>query len=140
MNFALFQFISKLTHAECWEWAVEAQSQNSKQVERVRRSQSRSSKGLVSVSSRLRGTLGHSSSHAEAIRHLVAAFVFLLATSAFGQDFNFLFDANGDLLVQAAATIAPPQILGQPQNRTVAPGESASLSVAAADTRFLNHL
>ena len=32
---------------------------------------------------------------------------------------------------------APPQIIGQPQNRIVAPGEFASFSVVAADTRSL---
>ncbi len=71
-----------------------------------------------------------------------AAFLLLLATPAHAQiahSLHFLFDPNGNLLVQTAAASAPPQILGQPQNRIVVPGESASFSVVAADTRALTY-
>jgi len=67
----------------------------------------------------------------------VAALVVLLATFAHAETSQFLFDRNGNLIVQSAAVTAPPQILGQPQNRIVAPGESASFSVIAANTRSL---
>ena len=41
--------------------------------------------------------------------------------------------------MQTAAATAPPQIIGQPQNRIVAPGEAASFSVVAAHTRALTY-
>lgn len=68
-----------------------------------------------------------------------AAFVFLSATFAHAADSQFLFDANGNLLVQSVEIIAPPQIIGQPQNRVIAPGDSASFFVVAADTRALTN-
>lgn len=64
---------------------------------------------------------------------VVLHFAFL----ASAQDSLFLFDPNGNLQAQTAEIIAPPQILGQPQNRTVAPGEATSFFVVAADTRAL---
>jgi hypothetical protein len=64
-----------------------------------------------------------------------AAIFLLLATFTRAQDSQFFFDANGNLFVQTAAATAPPQIIGQPQNRMVAPGESASFFVVAKDTR-----
>jgi hypothetical protein len=70
---------------------------------------------------------------------MMAAFVLLVATFARAQDSQFLFDANGNLLVQTAAITAPPQITGQPQNRVLAPGESASFFVVAANTRALTY-
>lgn len=66
-----------------------------------------------------------------------AVLVFLLATFARAQDSQFYFDPNGNLFVQTGATTAPPQIVGQPQNRMVAPGDSASFFVVAKDTRSL---
>ncbi len=68
-----------------------------------------------------------------------SALVFLLATFAHAQNSQFFFDPNGNLLVQKAEISAPPQILGQPQNRVVMPGESASFFVVAADTRALTY-
>jgi hypothetical protein len=53
------------------------------------------------------------------------------------QDAQLLFDPNGNLLVQRAAATAPPEILGQPQDRIVGPGESATFSVVAANTHSL---
>ena len=75
-----------------------------------------------------------------ALRRLggAVALLLLVATFAQAQDSQFLFDANGNLLVQSAATTAPPQIIGQPQNRVVEPGEATSFFVVAADTRALN--
>ena len=64
---------------------------------------------------------------------------FLLAAIACAQDSQFLFDANGNLLVQTAEITAPPQIIGQPQNQIVAPGGAASFFVVAADTRALTY-
>ena len=68
-----------------------------------------------------------------------AAFIFLFATFAPAQTSQFLFDPNGNLLVQATEITALPQIIGQPQNRIVAPDESASFFVVAADTRALTY-
>lgn len=69
---------------------------------------------------------------------LVKVFLFVLFTSAtHAQDSQFLFDPNGNLFAQTAAVTFPPRILGQPQNRIVAPGEAASFSVVAVDTRAL---
>jgi len=61
--------------------------------------------------------------------------VLLLAGLPYAQDSQFPFDANGNLLVQSTASSAPPQIIGQPQNRVVVPGEATSFFVVAADTR-----
>ena len=71
------------------------------------------------------------------LRGGTAALVLLLATFAHAQDSQFTFDANGNLLVQTAEITAPPQIIGQPLNRIVAPGDSASFFVVAAETRAL---
>ncbi len=65
------------------------------------------------------------------------AFVLLLAHFALAQDSQFLFDANGNLALQMAETSGQPQILRQPQNQVVAPGEAASFSVVVADSRGL---
>jgi hypothetical protein len=69
----------------------------------------------------------------------LVALLLLLAATAKGQVSRFLFDANGNLLVQTAETSAPAQILGQPQRQVVAPGHTASFSVVAADTRNLTY-
>ena len=63
----------------------------------------------------------------------------LLPTPTRAQDSQFLFDASGNFLLQTAETIALPHILGQPQNEVIVPGEPASFSVVAADTRGLNY-
>jgi hypothetical protein len=68
------------------------------------------------------------------LRPSVAALLLLLGASAFAQDWNFTFDANGDFLAEATETLAPPQIIGQPQVQVVAPGDTASFSVVLADT------
>ena len=75
----------------------------------------------------------------EFVTLVTAAIVLLLATFAPAQDTQFLFDANGNLAVQMGEINFPPQIIGQPQNRIVAPSESASFSVVAADTRLLSY-
>ena len=55
------------------------------------------------------------------------------------QNSQFFFDPNGNLLLQKSETTAAPQILGQPQNRIVQPGEATSFFVVAADTRALTY-
>jgi len=65
----------------------------------------------------------------------IAAFVLLLARLVEGQTSQFAFDTNGNLTVQTPEISAPPQILGQPQNQIVAPGEAASFSVVVANTK-----
>ena len=63
----------------------------------------------------------------------------MLASLAHGQDWQFVFDANGNLLVQTAEISALPQILGQPQPQVVGPGELASFFVVVADSRALTY-
>jgi hypothetical protein len=63
--------------------------------------------------------------------------VLMLATVAQAQDSQFLFDASGNFLAETAEVSAPPQILGQPQNQVVIPGELASFFVVVADTSGL---
>jgi hypothetical protein len=65
--------------------------------------------------------------------------VLQFATFAHAQDSQFFFDPNGNLFMQTSATTALPQIIGQPQNRMVAPGEAGSFFVVAADTRALTY-
>ena len=62
---------------------------------------------------------------------------YLFATLGYAQDSQFLFDPNENLFVQTEATIAPPQIFGQPQNRIVGLDEVATFSVVAVDTQAL---
>jgi Divergent InlB B-repeat domain len=49
------------------------------------------------------------------------------------------FDPHGNLQAQTAETLAPPQILGQPGNLAVGPGQAGSFLVVAADTRNLSY-
>jgi len=63
----------------------------------------------------------------------------MLAGRAQGQDSQFLFDPNGNLLVQAAAAAAPPLLLRQPQNLVVAPGDTATFYVVVADGRGVSY-
>src|SRR5690348_13831572 len=72
-------------------------------------------------------------------RALTAAVLVCMTAALPAQESQFIFDPNGNLFVQAAAVTAPPQILGQPQNQIVAPGEATSFSVVAADTRTLTY-
>src|SRR6185436_15223844 len=58
---------------------------------------------------------------------------------AHSQDWQFIFDARGNLVVQIAAINATPQIIGQPQKQVVRPGEPASFSVIAADPSGVNY-
>ena len=67
----------------------------------------------------------------------VVGLVLSLASLACGQGLQFEFDAPGNLIVQAAENIAPPQILAQPQPQVVVPGALASFFVVAANTRGL---
>jgi hypothetical protein len=62
---------------------------------------------------------------------LAAVLVLLFTRLAHAQTSQFLFDANGNLLVQSANLNVLPQITGQPQNRVVGPGETATFSVVA---------
>ena len=64
----------------------------------------------------------------------IAALILLLAIPALAQESQFFFDPSGNLLAQTAETLAPPQILGQPQMQVIIPGELASFSVVVADT------
>jgi hypothetical protein len=70
-------------------------------------------------------------------RRPATVLVLLLATFAPAQTSQFLFDPNGNLTVQLAESVFPPQILGQPQNQVVATNESAAFSVIVADPRSM---
>jgi hypothetical protein len=70
---------------------------------------------------------------------IVAAFHFLLMLSALGQAWQFDFDATGNLLIQTSEASALPQILGQPQQQVVVPGELASFFVVVADSSGLTY-
>jgi hypothetical protein len=61
-----------------------------------------------------------------------------LATSGLAQDSQFLFDAEGNLVVRATIGTGPPLILQQPQNQVLAPGDAGSFSVVVADARGLS--
>jgi hypothetical protein len=81
------------------------------------------------------GFLSPSRAHWPRIATIVLQFAFF----ASAQDSQFLFDPNGNLFVQTAAASTPPQVIGQPQIRIVAPGEATSFFVVAADTRALTY-
>src|SRR5437870_4980749 len=76
---------------------------------------------------------------AQASLFLTAIMVFFAANIVRGRDSQFVFDAQGNLEVQATEIVAPPQILGQPQNQIAAPGALASFFVVVADTRELTY-
>src|SRR5258706_10596007 len=63
----------------------------------------------------------------------------LLAGFAGAQTSQFLFDPNGNLAVEMAAALFPPQITGQPQMQVVPTNEFASFSVVVADPRSLTY-
>jgi hypothetical protein len=69
----------------------------------------------------------------------IATAACLVSIPAHGQTSQFLFDSNGNLTAQRAETIAPPQILGQPQSQLVGTNESAAFSVVVADPRNLTY-
>ena len=70
---------------------------------------------------------------------ILALMLVLVVSPTHAQDSQFVFDDNGNLAVQTAATVDPPRILGQPQNQIVAPGGVASFSVTVADPRGLSY-
>ncbi|MEO7678330.1 MAG: hypothetical protein ABIV39_16355, partial [Verrucomicrobiota bacterium] len=68
----------------------------------------------------------------------LAVLMSIVALTAQAQDSQFVFDASGNLVLQnSAISGVAPQILSHPQSQTVQPGEIASFSVVAADTRGL---
>jgi len=73
------------------------------------------------------------------IYRLATGIVFLLATLAYGQNSQFVFDATGNLFAQASESLALPQMLGQPQMQVVIPGDSASFSVLLANTSGVSY-
>lgn len=82
---------------------------------------------------------GARTSHFGSRYHCIALTALLLAHWASGQTSHFLFESTGNLLAQKSETAGLPLILGQPQNQIVIPGDSASFSVVAADTRGLSY-
>jgi hypothetical protein len=70
---------------------------------------------------------------------LLPVAVVFLATTGLAQDSRFLFDDNGNLVAQTSPPAAPPEILRDPQNQVIEPGESASFSVVVTDTRGLSY-
>jgi hypothetical protein len=55
------------------------------------------------------------------------------------QDWQFEFDASGNLVVQAAELSTMPTILGQPRDRIALPGEVVTFSVVAAAPRDVSY-
>src|SRR5438552_9440400 len=68
-----------------------------------------------------------------------AGLLFVFANAGSAQSSQYSFDADGNLLIQAAENPALPQILAQPQIQVVQPGELASFFVVAADERGLSY-
>ena len=114
MNFPLFQFIPNPSNVRTATWAGV-----------------RTSKSAVSRGFKAEGFL-------QMVALAVAGLISVFATPAQAQTSQFLFDPSGNLTAQMAETIAPPQIIGQPQNQVIAPGGTASFSVVAANTRQLS--
>jgi hypothetical protein len=63
----------------------------------------------------------------------------MLGNVANGQQWQFAFDSSGNLLLQTAEGLAPPQILAQPQLQVVIPGELAAFLVVVADPNGLTY-
>src|SRR6185503_1249714 len=72
-------------------------------------------------------------------RWVAVELLLAVVCSACGQDFQFTFDRNGNLLTESPVAMAPPQIFSQPQPQVVAPGELASFFVVVADSRVLSY-
>ncbi|MSU61692.1 MAG: hypothetical protein EXS31_04720 [Pedosphaera sp.] len=66
-------------------------------------------------------------------------FASLLMVVANGQESQFAFDPNGNLVNQTSAIVAPPEILSHPQPQVVVPHGLASFFVIAANTRGLGY-
>jgi hypothetical protein len=62
-----------------------------------------------------------------------------LVSVAHGQDWQFGFDACGNLLTETVETVATPLVLGQPQTQVVGRGELASFFVVLANSRDLSY-
>jgi hypothetical protein len=60
--------------------------------------------------------------------------VLLLGTIGYAQDSEFFFDATGNLQVQSAGFISPPEITGQPQNQLAETNATATFLVVAKGT------
>lgn len=48
---------------------------------------------------------------------------------------KFSYDASGNLASEALENVSPPQIIGQPVEQVVEPGEAATFSVVISDAR-----
>lgn len=73
------------------------------------------------------------------LKQAVAVCLLLISMAALGQNWQFGFDATGNLQAQTTEAPALPQILGQPQIQVVQPGATASFSVVAQDTSGLSY-
>lgn len=70
---------------------------------------------------------------------LVATALLTLATFVPAQEWLHTYDFSGNFVVRNAASVHPPQIIGQPQTKIVEPGHLASFTVVMADTRGLSY-
>src|SRR6478736_4887615 len=85
-------------------------------------------------------TPGTSGARAWALNTIIATtLALLLARSALAQEFQFAFDATGNLQAQNAEILAPPQIVAQPQPQIAGPGALASFFVVAANSHNLTY-
>lgn len=64
----------------------------------------------------------------------VAVIACFLLQPATGQSVKYSFDTAGNLIQRTAGSLAAPQIVSQPQNQIVQPGNLAAFSVVLADT------
>jgi len=69
----------------------------------------------------------------------VAFIVCCLPRSSSGQNLRYLFDPSGDLQAQTTESRGVPQILAQPRDQTLLPGDLGSFSVAVADAGGLSY-
>src|SRR5438045_3356170 len=72
-------------------------------------------------------------------RLVLAAIAIVLSVVADAQDSQFAFDLHGNFLSQTAETLGAPQILAQPQQQVVQPGELASFFVVGVDEHGLSY-
>lgn len=70
---------------------------------------------------------------------VIAGLVLSLADFAQAQTSKFTADAAGNLFSQTSESIAFPQIIAQPRDQIIIPGNNASFSVLVADTRGVTY-
>jgi hypothetical protein len=70
---------------------------------------------------------------------LSAGLALVPAPTAFGQGWEYVYDACGNWVIQALDSAVARVIIGQPQRQVVAPGELASFAIVLADTSGVSY-